>query len=285
MRYYVPLLGGIGNLCLVIPLMLHLKDLGHEVVATRRSIDFKQCEALLAHAYDDIVANDEKKLLAEKNAVGPLLNNKYNPRITPEWKGWFTAYKIPMPAIPKYYTMYTEASEKFDVGICPTCKDNWHMKKYPHWPALVNKIADTGRSVGVFGLAKDGHGINYAHPNVTDMRGNSHLLLTAGRLKNCGIVMANEGGLAHLATAQGTMTYILQGGSDHNKGGHPTDNHKFISVGLNCQPCQHRPGRVILREKGLYTYYGCPKAVVTKHGSVNCLRKLTPNMVFKGIFK
>lgn len=285
MRYYVPLLGGIGNLCLEIPFLLHLKSLGHEVVVTRRSIDFKQCEDLLAHAYDAIVANDEKKLLAKKNAVGPLLNNKYNPSQTPEWMGWFIAYGFKIPIKVEYYTRYTESDEYFDVGVCPTCKDNWYMKKYPHWPELVKKIADTGKSVAVFGLDKDGHGIDYLHPNVTDLRGDNHLLLTAGRLKNCGLVIANEGGLAHLSTAQGTMTYILQGGSDNRKGSHPANNHKFISVGLNCQPCQHARSRVILKEKGLYVYYGCPKALIKKQGSVSCMLKLTPDVVFKEIFK
>jgi len=167
MRYYVPLLGGIGNLCLEIPFLLHLKDLGHEVVVTRKSIDFKQCEDLLAHAYDDIVAH---KSPIKPGSIGPLLNNKYNPRTTPEWFGWFVAYGIKPPTKPKYYTMYQKTDEKFDVGICPTCKDNWYMKKYPHWPELTKKIADTGKSVAVFGLAKDGRGIDYSHPNVTDLR-------------------------------------------------------------------------------------------------------------------
>lgn len=284
MRYYVPLLGGIGNLCLEIPFLLHLKSLGHEVVVTRRSIDFKECEDLLAHAYDAIVANNEKKLLAKTNAIGPFRNNKYNPATTPEWMGWFLAYGFKVPATVEYYTRYQKSNKYFDVGICPTCKDNWFMKKYPHWPELVKRIADTGRSVAVFGLPKDGHGIDYSNPNVTDMRGNSHLLLTAGRLKNCGLVVANEGGLAHLSSAQGVMTYILQGGSSHNKARHPTDNHKFISMGLKCQPCQHRPGRVILG-KNPFMYYGCPKSIVDKKGSVNCMRQLTPDIVFKEIFK
>jgi len=68
------------------------------------------------------------------------------------------------------------------------------------------------------------------------------LLLLAGLLKRCRVVVGNDGGTMHLASAVGTPTVSIFGPVDASVYG-PTpggNTHRVVSKGLACRPCYQR---------------------------------------------
>jgi ADP-heptose:LPS heptosyltransferase len=65
------------------------------------------------------------------------------------------------------------------------------------------------------------------------------LLLLAGLLKRCALVIGNDGGTMHLASAVGTRTVSLFGPVDSSVYGPypPRPIHRVVSLGLACRPC------------------------------------------------
>jgi ADP-heptose:LPS heptosyltransferase len=66
------------------------------------------------------------------------------------------------------------------------------------------------------------------------------LLTVAGLLKRCSVVVGNDGGLIHLAAAQGIRTVAIFGPVDAAVyGPMPAAAHRTVGKGLDCQPCYH----------------------------------------------
>lgn len=65
------------------------------------------------------------------------------------------------------------------------------------------------------------------------------LLILAGLLKRCDLVIGNDGGAMHLAAAVGTKTVSIFGPVDGSVYGPPPDlaKHRIVSKGLACRPC------------------------------------------------
>lgn len=272
-KVYIKLAGGIGNIIQSIPFALHMKNKGYRVIGINQAVDFSESLQLLTGVYDDIIGRDAA-IEFSSNTFGPF-GLRYNPLKTPEWAGYFVSYHTPIPEKVECRTNSRRVDTQFDVCICPTCKDNWPMKKYPHWNELAKMIASKRYSVGVIGQLKDGKDIDYGN-GIYDARG-FDLLQVAHILHNSKFVVANEGGLAHLSAAQGTKTFILMGGS-HPVKNTPPNNSILISSNISCQPCQLNCAYV---DKNVEPpiFYGCHPEVLKHHGSVDCLNCLTPETV------
>jgi hypothetical protein len=274
----IPLYGGIGNLIQTLPFAFHCKDIGFRVVGLRESIDYKESENLLLDGYDIIVDSiDDINISGDEILIKPQRLN-YNPKTTLEWQGWFYTYNMQndIHDDPTYYTPFVHIGVHYNVCICPTCKPNWIMKQYPYWNELIQEISKY-YEVCVIGFPKDKEGIEFNERvhNVED----ASLLEIAGIMKGSDMVVANEGGMAHLAAAQGTRTFILFGGSSHIKNMPPSNAIK-ISANLPCQPCQFN-GAYVDNTVEPPIFYGCNKAYVKEHGCVKCLKELKVEDVIK----
>jgi ADP-heptose:LPS heptosyltransferase len=275
-KIYINLAGGIGNIIQTIPFALHMKSKGYSVIGINKAVDFEESLHLLFGIYDDVV--DKNALLHFcENTLGPCAL-RYNAMTTPEWAGWFVSYNIPVPEKVLCSTNSEYIDTTFDICICPTCKDNWPMKKYPYWNELAKTLAKKGYSVGIVGQLKDGNDIDYGN-GVYDARGFT-LLQVAYILRNSKFNIANEGGLAHLSAAQGTKTYILLGGSSDTKN-MPPNNAEKISINLSCQPCQLSNLCYVNHDVEPPIFYGCSEEEYKQHKYAKCLRMLEPDIVLK----
>jgi hypothetical protein len=268
-QVFVPLMDGIGNMIQTTPFVKQCSSLGMRVTGVVRPGHNIEGVALIKHLYSDLVSvGDVPKGLNMKN-----LQLKYEDGF-PEWQAWFIKYNIPVPADPRTETLYEAGAPCFDVVVCPTGADNWPMKKYPHWSKVIEDLRSRGLRVAVCGAEKDEPGLVVAHE--CDFRGKLTLAQSAGLLRAATVVVANEGGMAHLAAAQGTKTFIVVGGTSLVKN-LPPKNAEPITLGLPCQPCQFKSWYVRRSPHGS-VFFGCsPEQMV--EGSVRCLRWLSPEQV------
>lgn len=276
MKYYIPLLGGIGNMIQQIPFMLTLKEMKNEVVAIRWSIDFLETLDIMNNCFNELVDKNHNF----SDGIGPFLNNKYNGNIIPEHQGWYYAYNIPYPGINnvRFEGLYSNYLDHIpvDIVIAPTCKRNWPMKMFPHWKQVIKIFTDIGYNVVLVG--KKGDGGTLTNEKVTDLRGKTSLKDLAGLMRRAQVTVANEGGLAHLSCLMGTKTIILIGGSGVVKN-NPVKNFEHLSVGMSCQPCLLN-GAFIDNQKNPPIFHGC-KPQDKEFDNVRCLQRLKPEIVAK----
>jgi ADP-heptose:LPS heptosyltransferase len=126
-------------------------------------------------------------------------------------------------------------------GLIPVAS-SWN-KRWPHFAELGRRLTETkGGTCLVFGgpddaglcgslAAEIGHGaVSLAHE-----RG---LLDTAALLRCCAVVVGNDTGLTHLATAVGTPTVALFGPTTRQLGYFPRGPRvRVLERELNCRPC------------------------------------------------
>jgi len=120
----------------------------------------------------------------------------------------------------------------FAMGCNPDPK--WNRKKWPHFKKLAELL--NPKNIAVVGI--EGEGIDKTwSSNVTDYTGRLNIRQTATLIKNCKKIICNDNGIAHMAGALETKTFVLFGGTDLNKN-KPMGNVQIISKNLECQPCQ-----------------------------------------------
>jgi heptosyltransferase-2 len=137
------------------------------------------------------------------------------------------------------------------VGICPSAKHGNKM-----WPA--DRFADaagqlalkTGRPILVFGSADERNRcaeiiglIRTAYPGVraVNLAGLTTLLEMASAMARCAVVVTNDTGLMHLATARGIPTVAIFGPTVRQFGFFPQAANSIVveQHGLSCRPCTH----------------------------------------------
>jgi len=281
MKYYVKLLGGIGNVIQQVPFMLSLKEAGHEVVAIKNQVDFIGILDVVGHCYDSIVPLKSDF----SDGIGPR-KNKYGgqkKRKMAEHRVWFETYEIPYPGpdqVPYYPhpDLMNDAAtfDSCDVLISPTSKPNWPMKFYPeyHWSTIISELQKQGVRVGVLGQEGDGQNIEIG--DSLDLRGKLTLKEVAQALAQVKVSIANECGLAHLSTLVGTPTLIMGGGTIIKKN-IAVRNAIVLSAGLPCQPCLYG-SCLVTKEIRDGMFRGC-RDDNKVNGYVRCLHELDPNHV------
>jgi ADP-heptose:LPS heptosyltransferase len=278
MTFVITLEGGIGNIIQTIPFMLWLKENGHNVVARMGVHAFSKeiCE-MTSPSYHYLIEHND---VIPRDAIykGNIMASEEGKQLVsrmPEWKAWFEfhGFNAPDEGIMKLDFDKSETPSK--VVLAPCCKPNWPMKRYPYWNDLIKSIPNCA----VVGLPTDG---NLAGDFV-DLRGKTSLRKLAGILEGADYVIAEEGGVAHLACAVGTKTYILYGGTDPVKNSTPANSIQIISSDVfSCRPCQakgawHTEGTGLSR-----TFYGCKKSEMI-NGFSRCMSALSPFEVMKAI--
>ncbi len=156
-------------------------------------------------------------------------------------------------------------------GICPGAKH--FTKRWPaeHFTELAKRMTADGEQLLIFGGSADGAAaaqIREAAPKrIVDLTGRLSLLETAAAMEHCRIIVANDSGLMHMATAMQRPVVALFGSTVREFGFFPYQSPATVLEvsGLPCRPCTH-----IGRDH-------CPK------GHFSCLRGISPESVFEAV--
>lgn len=154
------------------------------------------------------------------------------------------------------------------VGFCPGAR---HFTK--RWPKeyfieLGNKLTQNGYRIVLFGgridkeICKE---INEVIPNSINLANDDDLMQTAADMKLCAVIVCNDSGLMHTASATGTKVIAIFGSTVKEFGFAPYNCNNLIleNNSLTCRPCSHI-GRS-----------DCPK----KH--FDCMKSIKPEFVFE----
>jgi len=264
MTFEIKLSKGIGNTILALPLITHLQRHGENVelyvCPDRGESDRAIKETLQVFNQDYNVNQRGGKDIWEGDNRMLFLRQ-------PEWVAWFSLFGIKPPHNSEI-GLSVKATKKrvSDVILAPCTKDNWPMKEWPHWQRLIHYLP------GCAVVGKPGDGGELAGCFV-DKRGQS-IMDTAKIIRGSDIVIAEEGGIAHLAAAVGKPTLILAGGTLIAKNLSFMDTAYYLQApGLwRCRPCQgveHKESRL---------HYGCRPEELTG-GFAQCMYDLKPGRV------
>ena len=158
------------------------------------------------------------------------------------------------------------------IGICPGA---FHFaKRWPieYYAEFGNRLVKNGFKVAIFGGELDKSicaNLQKMIPDSIDLSNNNELFQTAAHMKNCKVVLCNDSGLMHTATAVGIPVISLFGSTVKEFGFAPygVNNLVIENSNLNCRPCTH-----IGRSK-------CPK------NHFKCMTEITPNSVYDRFIK
>ena len=143
-------------------------------------------------------------------------------------------------------------SSKPVVAVVPGGGASWgDQAKNKRWPAqkyveLTDKIiAQCNAAVILMGDVKEEpmclEIARLARFHLYSVAGKTSLVQMASLFKQCGLVIANDGGPLHVAVASGVRTVSIFGPVDETVyGPYPMEGHVVIKKGLACQPCYRR---------------------------------------------
>ena len=270
----VHLTGGIGNILQTVPFMSYMRNAGNKVIAVRDKDAFSDeiCK-MVSSSYDSLVYEAPRHFDINRGNMLQTAEGKALVRKMPEWAAWFAFHGVDIPDKPSVVVDTVKYECPSSVVFAPCCKPNWPMKRWPHWQELVDAMP----GCTVVGLPGDGN----IKGRFIDFRGKTSLKQLGGLLADADYVVAEEGGIAHLACAVGTRTYIIYGGTDPVKNATPGNSVQISSGEPACQPCQFT--RCYTEGSGIgRKYYGCRKNEMI-NGFVRCLASLSAQKIMKVI--
>jgi len=135
--------------------------------------------------------------------------------------------------------IHKESNEKFDVVICDgynygNTADMWHVKSYKRWPEIVAWAVAKGLSV-----CSVGHESQYVEGTVNKTSLNIHD--TISLLNGCRMVLSNDTGIYHLASAMGKSGVVV---------------FTFTNTTKNYDPVFHKSFK-LMKRKDLDCMAGC----------------------------
>ncbi|MBU0474820.1 MAG: glycosyltransferase family 9 protein [Bacteroidetes bacterium] len=162
------------------------------------------------------------------------------------------------------------SDEKEVIGLAPGAfhyTKRWPLKYYAE---IGNMLIRDGFSVAIFGGKSDREICNELKSKINgsiDLSNDDELLETAVNMKKCMLVVCNDSGLMHTATAVGTPVISVFGSSVKEFGFAPFGVKNLIIENnkLTCRPCSH------------IGKSSCKK----KH--FKCMNDLTPNLVYEKV--
>lgn len=271
--YVITLIGGMGNILQTVPLMAWLKEKGHEVVGRVHKDAYSReiCE-MISPSYHRLI--EDGQVIPNSIDKGGMRVSRITNKA--EWQAWFEFHDFIVPKnVNRLNIEFEPMKTPSRVILAPCCKPNWPMKRWPHWNDLISKIPNCT----LVGMPTDGGDVT---GDFTDLRGKTSLRELAGILADADYVIAEEGGVAHLACAVGTKTYILYGGTDPIKNKPPFNSVQIMSAEqFSCRPCQvkgwHTEGAGLTKR-----FYGCKRAEMI-NGHSRCMTSLGVFEVIKAV--
>ena len=173
--------------------------------------------------------------------------------------------KMPELFLPQNVTTRLEDGINY-IGFCPGSKHftkRWLPEYFIH---LGNELAKLGFKIVLFGGKADGELCNAISGNIqgcVNLQNDDQLLQTAADMKRCKLILTNDSGLMHTASAVGVPLIAIFGSTVREFGFFPVGAQNLIleNKSLSCRPCSHI-GKL-----------SCPK----KH--FKCMKELTPEFV------
>ena len=158
------------------------------------------------------------------------------------------------------------------IGFCPGAKH--FTKQWPeeYWLKLCTSVLEnTSCSIAVFGGPADrklGQELESVDSvQVRNLCGDFTLLETAAAMRQCSLVVANDSGLMHMATASSVPVVAIFGSTVRQFGFFPYNSPSAVleTEGLPCRPCTH------------IGKSHCPK------GHFRCMTEILPAHVFNAM--
>lgn len=154
------------------------------------------------------------------------------------------------------------------VAFCPAAEFGPAKRWFPeHFAALADMLINDGYQVVILGSNKDtvisNEIINHArNKTIIDACGKTNLVDAVDLLGLANYVVTNDSGLMHIACAVGSNVVAIYGSSSPNFTPPLSAKAQILQIPLECSPCFARTCR--------FEHY-------------NCLRFITPNMVYEKI--
>ena len=159
-----------------------------------------------------------------------------------------------------------------NIGLCPGSRHYTKMWPKEYFIEFGRKLSQQGFKPVIIGGRADKticDEITNGIPGSVNLVNEDDLFLTADNMKKCKIVVTNDSGLMHLASAVGTPLIAVFGSTVREFGFYPYRAKNLIleNNSLSCRPCSHIGRR------------DCPK----KH--FKCMRGLNPQLLFTDFLK
>lgn len=210
---------------------------------------------------NDIYQLDKTKLPQMVERFCALMNNGDRPD------------NIPYPSLLIDNTNQIELAAKFGLDIsrkiiafCPAAEYGPAKRWLPeHFVTLFKMLFNDGHQVIILGSNKDiaiGKQIEESAPNIINLCGKTNLTDVVDLLALASDVVTNDSGLMHIACAVGSHVIALYGSSSPTFTPPLSDKSDILNIKLYCSPCYQRTCRF---------------------GHYNCLRLITPDMVYQRI--
>ncbi len=184
--------------------------------------------------------------------------------------------EIPSPCLSIVPTAQQQALQAFNLdwgqqkilGLCPGAEYGV-TKRWPvgYFAELAQSFLEKDWQVWIFGSEKDaaiGNAIQLLVDDCIDLTGQTNLEQAIDLLSLTDVVVSNDSGLMHVASAVGRPVVALYGSSDPNFTPPLSEQAKILSLGLECSPCFQRQ---------------CP----LEH--LNCLKQMKPTQVIAAVLE
>jgi len=145
-----------------------------------------------------------------------------------------------------------------------------YTKRWPieYYAELGKKLNEEGYTIAILGGESDKTicmDLQKMIPNSLDLSNNNDLFQTAAHIKNCKVLICNDSGLMHTASAIGTPVIAIFGSTVREFGFAPYGIKNIVveNSKLKCRPCTH-----IGKGK-------CQK------GHFKCMKEITPDLLYE----
>ncbi len=144
----------------------------------------------------------------------------------------------------KNKNLYKQKSQKNIIGICPGSKHYTKMWNADYFTELANNLLSIGYEVAIIGGSSDKtitDKILNSNRYFLDFTTKNNLLETADNLSKCKLVVCNDSGLMHLASAVQIPLIAIFGSTVREFGFTPYKCTNLVLENnlLNCRPCSH----------------------------------------------
>jgi hypothetical protein len=256
MRIAVGLACGLGNSIFMLPTIKALAELGHELDAFVQT-DFdtrplwRRCR-YFRNVYDAATQPPEDRRVVMGQWSPPAWRRRPDLRAAIRFQigypytmsetdsnmriarsmGWTG----PRPDVSAWCKSLNR-TKKYDFGFIPGTKGGeWIRKRYPQMKKVAKILKDEGARTAVIGIEQDG--IREIQSDVILASDNISLLPEA--LVSCRVIIANDGGLAHVASSLGIPTLMIFTSTSPLKG-EPIGPHRIVRREMSCSPCVSTP--------------------------------------------
>lgn len=182
------------------------------------------------------------------------------------------------PIAPKMYPADTErekAEEILEKGgwrgeriIVLAPQSSWETKQYPHFSELVEPLAKMGYFLVALGAGKMAQKDKILNHTSGIYVWDEPILVSAAVMERASVVIANDSGSGHIASAVGVPTITIFGPTVPEQGFSPWgEKNLAIQIPLDCRPC------------GPHGHKKCPQ----KHH--NCMRLIKPENVIGAVIE